>query len=346
VTFGASGNCTVAGSSVHLTGPGSCTITADQGGDANNNPAAQVSQSFSIISPPTVVSLVRAVPNPTMADSVTYTLTFSEEVSGVTSGNFAVTTGGALTGATVGAISGSGTTWTVTVNTGRGTGSLHLDVVNGTGITTGSGVTLGADCRSPERHYQIDKGGTGARHGRRSAGGQLRHRRLRAFRRCPRMRPRRDAFACARTARSSRPVRTGCAALVPSDPQSPYYCTLQLARYLASGAPDASLERTGRVVTAVTSITQEVNFSINGDGTLLVRGIRYNGTDNVPYVAKFTSTGAPDLSFGTSGIVMLNSLPIGLASSGRSSTLSGRILIVSTTPDTGVGEREDIFVTR
>ena len=36
-------------STVHLTGPGSCTITADQAGDANYNPARQVSRSFSIV---------------------------------------------------------------------------------------------------------------------------------------------------------------------------------------------------------------------------------------------------------------------------------------------------------
>src|SRR5581483_2996536 len=48
VTFGASGNCTVSGSTVHITGAGSCTITASQAGDANNNPATDVPQSFSI----------------------------------------------------------------------------------------------------------------------------------------------------------------------------------------------------------------------------------------------------------------------------------------------------------
>lgn len=48
VTFSASGNCSVAGSTVHLTGAGSCTITASQAGDSNYNPAPNVPQSFSI----------------------------------------------------------------------------------------------------------------------------------------------------------------------------------------------------------------------------------------------------------------------------------------------------------
>ncbi len=42
VSFGASGACTVAGSTVHLTGAGNCTITADQAGDATYNAAATV----------------------------------------------------------------------------------------------------------------------------------------------------------------------------------------------------------------------------------------------------------------------------------------------------------------
>jgi sugar lactone lactonase YvrE len=56
VFFAASGNCTVSGSTVHTTSPGSCTITASQLGNANYNPAAAVSQTFSIASrllPPT-----------------------------------------------------------------------------------------------------------------------------------------------------------------------------------------------------------------------------------------------------------------------------------------------------
>jgi hypothetical protein len=48
VPFTASGNCSVAGSTVHLTGAGSCTVTAAQAGDANFNAASPVSQSFAI----------------------------------------------------------------------------------------------------------------------------------------------------------------------------------------------------------------------------------------------------------------------------------------------------------
>jgi len=48
VTFSASGNCTVAGGSVHITGAGSCTVTASQAGDANYSAAPDVPQTFNI----------------------------------------------------------------------------------------------------------------------------------------------------------------------------------------------------------------------------------------------------------------------------------------------------------
>ena len=41
-------NCTISGSTVHLTGAGSCTVTASQAGDAKYNPAPDVSRTFSI----------------------------------------------------------------------------------------------------------------------------------------------------------------------------------------------------------------------------------------------------------------------------------------------------------
>jgi hypothetical protein len=48
VSFAASGNCAVGGVTVHLTGAGSCTITASQAGDMTYEPAPDVSQTFAI----------------------------------------------------------------------------------------------------------------------------------------------------------------------------------------------------------------------------------------------------------------------------------------------------------
>jgi hypothetical protein len=48
VAFTASGNCTNNAETVHLTGAGSCTVTASQAGDSNYNAAPSVPQTFAI----------------------------------------------------------------------------------------------------------------------------------------------------------------------------------------------------------------------------------------------------------------------------------------------------------
>ena len=60
VGFAASGNCTVTGATVHLTGPGSCTITASQAGNGNYSAAADVPRTFTINSPAAGVSQLTA----------------------------------------------------------------------------------------------------------------------------------------------------------------------------------------------------------------------------------------------------------------------------------------------
>ncbi|MFZ5878110.1 MAG: ExeM/NucH family extracellular endonuclease [Chloroflexota bacterium] len=78
---------------------------------------------------PTITSITRADANPTNAASVAYTVTFSEAVTGVDSADFSLdVTNGVIGGATIGTITGSGTTYTVNVNTGSGDGDLRLDV--------------------------------------------------------------------------------------------------------------------------------------------------------------------------------------------------------------------------
>ncbi|HEY0174093.1 MAG TPA: Ig-like domain repeat protein [Pyrinomonadaceae bacterium] len=48
VSFAASGDCAVTGDTVHITGAGSCTITASQAGDATHEAAPDVAQTFDI----------------------------------------------------------------------------------------------------------------------------------------------------------------------------------------------------------------------------------------------------------------------------------------------------------
>jgi len=91
-----------------------------------------------------VYSIVRANPNPTNASSVNFTVTFSAVVTGVDVSDFKLTTTTGVTDATVtGVTPVSGTTYTVTVNTGSGNGTIRLDVVDDDTIKDGSNNPLG-----------------------------------------------------------------------------------------------------------------------------------------------------------------------------------------------------------
>ncbi|UXI70579.1 beta strand repeat-containing protein [Tahibacter amnicola] len=90
---------------------------------------------------PLVISSVRANPSPTTSATANYTVTFSEAVTGVDAADFTLTTTG-LTGASVGTVTGSGTTYNVTVNTGTGLGTLRLNVIDNDTIVAGA-VPLG-----------------------------------------------------------------------------------------------------------------------------------------------------------------------------------------------------------
>jgi hypothetical protein len=91
---------------------------------------------------PTVVSINRASPNPTTAASVSWTVIFSAGVSGVDVTDFALAVTG-VTGASITTVAGSGTTWTVSANTGSGSGTLGLNLVDNDSIVDGTSRPLG-----------------------------------------------------------------------------------------------------------------------------------------------------------------------------------------------------------
>jgi hypothetical protein len=70
-------------------------------------------------------------------------VTFSAPVTGVDAGDFALTHTG-ISGPSIDAVTGSGATYTVTVNSGLGSGTLRLDVVDDDTILDGSGNPLGS----------------------------------------------------------------------------------------------------------------------------------------------------------------------------------------------------------
>ena len=89
VSFGASGNCTVTGNTVHVTGAGACTITAMQAGDANFNAAANVDGPFTIAKANQTITF-GALANKTFGDAdfiVSATASSGLAVSFAASGN-------------------------------------------------------------------------------------------------------------------------------------------------------------------------------------------------------------------------------------------------------------------
>jgi hypothetical protein len=62
VSFGVTGNCSIAGALVTITGAGSCTVTASQAGNVNFNPAPSVPRTFSIAKATPLVSWATPAP--------------------------------------------------------------------------------------------------------------------------------------------------------------------------------------------------------------------------------------------------------------------------------------------
>lgn len=100
----------------------------------------------SAITFPTVSSITRVSASPTNAASVSFTITFSESVSGVDTGDFALTTTG-VAGASITGVSplGPAVSYTVTVNTGSGDGTIRLDVTDNDSIVNGGSAPLGGE---------------------------------------------------------------------------------------------------------------------------------------------------------------------------------------------------------
>ena len=114
---------------------------------------------ITIVDAPSVSSIVRtggaSSTVSTSATSVQYTVTFSESVTGVDSSDFSLTATGTAAGNIAG-VSGSGTTYSVTVDTLSGDGTLRLDLnSSGTGIKNGSNVDIASGYTSGST-YTLD----------------------------------------------------------------------------------------------------------------------------------------------------------------------------------------------
>ena len=103
--------------------------------------------SNTIVIPTCVLSITRVNANPTASASVDFTVTFSEPVVGVDMTgpvfeDFILTTSSGISGASITGVTGSNATYTVTVNTGTGSGTIRLDVPDNATITNTTGQAL------------------------------------------------------------------------------------------------------------------------------------------------------------------------------------------------------------
>lgn len=84
-----------------------------------------------------VKSITRLDTNPTTAPSVKFSVVFNTPVTGVDTGDFTLTQADGLSGGTVTDVTGSGTTYTVTIGDYTGAGTLRLDVTDDDSIVDG-----------------------------------------------------------------------------------------------------------------------------------------------------------------------------------------------------------------
>lgn len=91
-----------------------------------------------------VVSMNAASTNPnTINSSVSWTVLFNTPVTGVDPTDFVLVPGGGATGASITSVTGSGSNWTVTANTGTAYGTLGLNLVDDDSIKNATGMVLG-----------------------------------------------------------------------------------------------------------------------------------------------------------------------------------------------------------
>ena len=113
-------------------------------------------QTFTIDkTPPALVSIALASPNPTKAATVAFTVTFSENVTGVDVADFLIGETG-LTGNLNPVVTGSGKVYTVTVGTDAGDGTLSLNLVNDGSIADIAGNPLAGELVGSQP-YTVDR---------------------------------------------------------------------------------------------------------------------------------------------------------------------------------------------
>ncbi|PYS47257.1 MAG: hypothetical protein DMF68_16520 [Acidobacteria bacterium] len=124
VSFSASVQCTVTGTTVHITGAGSCKITASQAGDSNYNAAASVDQTFAIAKATTTTTVASSANPSNFGQSVTFTATVAS-TAGIPTGTVQFKDGVDTIGAAVNCVAATGNSCTAQVSTSGLTSGTH-----------------------------------------------------------------------------------------------------------------------------------------------------------------------------------------------------------------------------
>jgi Bacterial Ig-like domain/RTX calcium-binding nonapeptide repeat (4 copies) len=112
-------------------------------GGAGNGNGNFTGPAYAVLkSAPLVSSIIPANPNPTAAGTVSFLVTFNQDVRGVDREDFRFS-GVGLTNFGITDVSGSGRTYTVTGNTGNGSGTLGLNLLDNDTILNNVGAPLG-----------------------------------------------------------------------------------------------------------------------------------------------------------------------------------------------------------
>ena len=105
---------------------------------------------------PTVLSVIRADENPSSLGAVRFFITFSTDVIDVSIGAFSLATTGDISGVYISGVYGSGSSYTATVFTGSGDGTIRLDVIDNDSIEDINGNFFDSPFNSGEV-YTIEK---------------------------------------------------------------------------------------------------------------------------------------------------------------------------------------------
>jgi hypothetical protein len=92
---------------------------------------------------PFASSILRLDASPSNAELIHFTVNFTENVTGVDAGDFILTPSGSISNYAIAEVLGSGNSYTVTVNTGVGDGTLRLDLADNDSILDETSLPLG-----------------------------------------------------------------------------------------------------------------------------------------------------------------------------------------------------------